>query len=253
MLLETEGIVLGRRKITESDVGLTIFTRKHGKVSAIANGARSPRSRLMACAHPFVYGEFTLSRGRDTWRLSQAQITDSFYSIREDLQKLGLGSYMLELTEAVTQENQTNNRLFDLLVENLSLIKNMETGYNILRVAFELRIFALSGIRPKLDGCVDCGTAYDEGPWGFAPEDGGLICPDCMAEMEGIAVDEVFIRLLRFLTDAPLQKVLDTAISRSLIEKVIFINRRYTKAHITDRPFKSLSLLKNMGSKGELL
>lgn len=251
MYLETEAIVLGRRKITESDVSLVLFTRKAGKIQAIANGARNPRSRLMPVAHPFVYGEFSFSKGKDTWRLNQAQITDSHYILREDLDRLSLGSYLLELTEAVIQENQTNNRLFDLLLESLSLIKTLDTGYNRLRAAFELKVFLLTGIRPRLDACVMNGEPYTGGNWFFSASEGGLVCPDCCEELELLEVDAVFVRLLRFLSDAPLATIMNTRISRSLMAKALWLNRQYIRNHLTERPFKSLELLKNAGSGGE--
>lgn len=251
MYLETDAIVLGRRKITESDVSLTLFTRKAGKIQAIANGARNPRSRLMSVSHPFVYGEFSFGKGKDTWRLSQAQIIDSHYVLREDLNRLALGSYLLELTEAVIQENQTNNRLFDLLLESLSLIKTLDKGYNRLRAAFELKVFLLCGIRPRLDACVIGGEPYAGGDWFFSTAEGGLVCPECIDGVEILEADAVFIRLLRFLTEAPFEAILSTRISRSLMVKILWLNRQYIRAHLTERPFKSLELLKNAGSGGE--
>lgn len=245
MYLETDGIVLGRKKITESDVSLVLFTRKAGKIQAIANGARNPRSRLMSVAHPFVYGEFSFSRTKDTWRLNQAQITESHYILRENLDRLALGSYLLELTEAVIQENQTNNRLFDLLLESLSLIKTMDNGYNRLRAAFELKVFLLSGIRPRLDSCVIGGEPYTGGNWFFSAVEGGLVCPGCSEGIETIEADEVFTRLLRFLSEASLTTIMQTRISRSLLAKALWLNRQYIRAHLTERPFKSLDLLKN--------
>lgn len=251
MYLETEGIVLSRRKLSDSDVGLVIFTRKAGKLQAIANGARNPRSRLMSSAHPFVCGEFNLSKNKDTWRLSQVQITDSHYVLREDLNRLALGSYLLELTEAVTQENQTNNRLYDLLLESLSLIKSLESGYNRFRAAYELKVFHLCGVRPRLDVCVMGGESYDGGAWFFSAVEGGVVCPACSADLETVEVDAVLIRLLRFLMDAPMATVLNTRISRSLLEKTLWLNRQYIRAHLTERLFKSLELLKTVGSGGE--
>ena len=251
MYLETDAIVLGRRKITESDVSLVLFTRKAGKIQAIANGARNPRSRLMSVAHPFVYGEFSFSKGKETWRLNQAQIVDSHYTLREDLDRLALASYLLELTEAVIQENQTNNRLFDLLLESLSLIKTLDKGYNRLRAAYEQKVFLLSGIRPRLDACVISGEPYTGGDWFFSAAEGGLVCPDCCEGIETLEADAVFIRLIRFFSEAPLSKIMNTQVSRSLLVKVLWFNRQYIRAHLTDRPFKSLELLKNAGSKGE--
>lgn len=251
MYLETEAIVLNRRKITEADVSLTLFTRKAGRVQAIANGARNPRSRLMAASHPFVYGEFSLNVNRETSRVSQVQIIESFYQLREGLEKLALGSYLLELTEAVVQENQTHNRLFDLLIEFLTLIKGDIKGYNIVRTAFELKLFKLNGVRPQLDYCTVCNKKYDKTVWHFNIEEGGLVCPECHSVADAMEIDEVSVRLIYFFIEAPLDVILKTKISRSLIKRVLWLNKYYMKEHLSQRSFKSLEIFNVAHHGGE--
>lgn len=44
MRLLTSGIVLKTVKLSDSDVLITIFSDKHGKITAVAKGARNAKS-----------------------------------------------------------------------------------------------------------------------------------------------------------------------------------------------------------------
>ena len=50
IILNTQGIVLKAVRYKENDVILTLFTRKLGKVSAIAKGAKRNKSSLLSSA-----------------------------------------------------------------------------------------------------------------------------------------------------------------------------------------------------------
>src|SRR5690554_1201034 len=104
MLITTEGFVLKNRKYRETDSILTIFTRKVGKINAIAKGARRPKSNLLAGIQPFCYSEFVLYKGRNLYTVSQCDSKEIFYPLREDLKKLSYASYLMELVEAVIVE-----------------------------------------------------------------------------------------------------------------------------------------------------
>ena len=63
MYIKTEAIVLRKVFYNDSDAILTLFSRKLGKISVYARGARKPRTMISSVAHPFIYGEFIL-RGK---------------------------------------------------------------------------------------------------------------------------------------------------------------------------------------------
>ena len=52
IVLDTQGIVLRAVKYRDKDLILTIFTRKYGKVSAIAKGAQGQKSRFLSFCKP---------------------------------------------------------------------------------------------------------------------------------------------------------------------------------------------------------
>ena len=54
VIVNTQGIVLRAVKYKENDLILTIFTRKLGKISAIAKGARRTKSALLSSCQVFA-------------------------------------------------------------------------------------------------------------------------------------------------------------------------------------------------------
>ena len=81
VIVNTQGIVLRAVKYKENDLILTIFSRKLGKISAIAKGARRTKSALLSSCQVFAYSNFTLKKQGNMYRVSQTEIIKSFYEI----------------------------------------------------------------------------------------------------------------------------------------------------------------------------
>ena len=64
MLNKWEGIVFRTIPYGESNKIVTLFTREAGKVTAMARGAKKPRSKLAAVTQPFTHGSFLIRKGR---------------------------------------------------------------------------------------------------------------------------------------------------------------------------------------------
>lgn len=247
MFYKTNALVLKRHKLADSDVILTLFTRKAGKVRAVAKGARNTRSKLAAGAQPFVHGEYTISKGKNLDKVTQISIENSYYSIREDLTRLSYASYFIELCDAIIHEGQTNNRLFNEILRTLKLITEVKSGYNIIRVAFELKIFHYSGVLPDLKRCMVCGKSMPAITIYLSISEGGLVCGDCKhPEVELVEMDETLIRLMQFLVYEEYDRIRKVKIGRSLIKKLTWVNERYLKYHVTDKRLKSLAILESI-------
>ena len=115
IILNTQGIVLKAVRYKENDVILTLFTRKLGKVSAIAKGAKRNKSSLLSSAQLFSYANYTLKRKGNMYTVNQSDTIKSFYDISYDIEAFSYATYITKLVEGSTCENQTNNRLFILL------------------------------------------------------------------------------------------------------------------------------------------
>ncbi len=69
-LYVTEGIVLGKRGVGESNALVVVLTRDHGLVRTHGQSARAERSKLRYGLEPLTRGRFTFVKGRYEWRLT---------------------------------------------------------------------------------------------------------------------------------------------------------------------------------------
>jgi DNA repair protein RecO (recombination protein O) len=176
--LRTEAVVLRHSDWGEADRLLTIFTSYKGKLRAIAKGVRKLNSRKAGHLEPFTLVNLMLARGRDFWIVTQAEMVESFSHLREDLQLTGAASYLIELIDRFTYEEQENHALYQILEESLKRLDGRDDVFVVTRY-FELRLFDHLGYRPQLMNCVNCGKEIKPEDQFFSFEKGGILCPAC--------------------------------------------------------------------------
>ncbi len=241
----TEGIVLQKHKVSNDDVILTVFTRISGKIRIYASGARNPRSRLSAGSHPFMYSDFQIQKRKDMDQVSNIDIKESFYSLREDLTRLSYGSYFLERVSKAIEEQETNNRLFDFLLVTLHLLSANDIDFQLLRLVFELKLLHFLGFKPETTCCVSCGEK--ENLIGFSVEEGGAICPQCFDQIsDALKLKPVILNFINFVLKNDYGTILKTRIGDTIRIQTERLLERYFKHYVSDKPLKSLEFLKNM-------
>jgi DNA repair protein RecO (recombination protein O) len=196
--VRTAGVILRRRDFGESDRILVVFTKKLGRVSGIAKGARKPGSKISGHLELFSQASFLISRGRNLHLITQAETIDSYDRLRQDLAGIGLGSYLVELVDAVTIEEGSNVQLFELLVTTLEALDHGLDPVVVLH-KFELSLLGLTGFQPEFFICVECGDPIIEQDQFLSGEMGGVICPNCIQLVRGIDFLPVSARILKYL------------------------------------------------------
>lgn len=74
-IITTEGFVIDSRPYGEAGKLLYIFTRDHGLVLATAQGIRLEKSKLRYFIQDYSFGVFSFVKGKEYWRLTNAQET----------------------------------------------------------------------------------------------------------------------------------------------------------------------------------
>jgi len=176
-LYREQGVVLRTIRLGEADRIVTLVTSGRGKVRAVAKGVRKTKSRFGSRLEPLVHVSMLLYEGRELDIVTQAETLDHFRAVREDLDRLGKATAMLEATDHVCQERHANPQLYQMLVGALRALSASDAA--LLVPAFFLKLLALEGSRPVLDGCVGCGRP--DGLTAFDLVEGGVLCTGCAA------------------------------------------------------------------------
>ena len=153
-LYRDEGVVLRTIRLGEADRIVTLVTRAHGKVRAVAKGVRKTKSRFGARLEPLSHVSLLLYEGRELDIVTQAESLDHFRAIRDDLDRLARASSMLEVVDQVAQEREPSPRLYQLLVGGLRALAASDNP--LVGAAFFWRLLSLEGAHPLLDQCAAC-------------------------------------------------------------------------------------------------
>lgn len=191
-----EGIVIRKQKYSEADKILTIYTREHGRVTAIAKGARKVTSRKNSSTELFIQAVYQLARGRSMDIVVESQTLNSFIPLREDLQKAALAFYLTELLNAFSRGGEANYPLYRLFLETMSLLSRAKKKQNLWVRAFEAKSLNQLGFGPELYQCAHCCSPLSAEKY-FEPEHGGTVCRDCFGD--GILLSESQLLFLRDL------------------------------------------------------
>jgi DNA repair protein RecO (recombination protein O) len=174
-LYRDQGVVLRTIRLGEADRIVTLVTQSHGKVRAVAKGVRKTKSRFGGRLEPIGHVSLLLYEGRELDIVTQAETLDHFRAIREDLDRMGRATSMLEAVDQVAQERQPNPRLYQMLVGALRALAARDAP--LVLAAFFWKLLALEGSGPMLDECVSCGAT--DGLGAFDQGEGGVLCRTC--------------------------------------------------------------------------
>ncbi len=184
MHIVTKGIVLREVNYKEADKILTVLTEEGGKRTVKARGCRRKGSALAACAQLLTWSDMTLFEYKDYYTLSEGATLTLFRHVREDMEKLALGSYFAEVTEAVAEEGQAEPELLSLLLNSLYALDTLNKPLPLVKAAFELRLLSVAGYAPLADACGVCGRPEPEGAQ-LNLSEGVLHCAACRDEVGG--------------------------------------------------------------------
>jgi recombinational DNA repair protein (RecF pathway) len=116
-----DGVVLRTHKLGEADRIITLLTRHHGRVRAVAKGVRRTKSRWGARLEPFTHVDVMVHAGRTLDTITQAEVIRAYGTrLVTNYPKYTAGSAMLETAERFTPvEKEPAIRQFLLLVGGL--------------------------------------------------------------------------------------------------------------------------------------
>jgi len=174
-----EAVVLRAQKLGESDRIVTLLTRSHGRVRAVARGVRKTSSRIGGRLEPFAHVDIQLYTGKSLDSVTQVEsIAAMGGALTSDYVAWTSGTAMLETAERLTpQEGEPAVPQLALLVSGLRSLTAGEHDPRLILDSYLLRSLAVAGWSPSFHDCAQCGS---EGPHrAFAIPAGGIVCDSC--------------------------------------------------------------------------
>lgn len=222
MLEKIEGIILKTIDYGETNKIITIFSKNIGKFTAMARGAKKPRSRMAAVTQPFIVGQFFVYINPGLSTIRQGEILESFRALREDIEKTAFTAYLVELTEKLLDDKTPEPYLYDQLYLTMEWIAKHDE-YDIPIMMYELKAFQKGGFRPTLSHCINCRSK--EGLYAFSLGEGGLLCRRCLAlDDQAIRLTEVQVKLLQMFQAVGIEQVGEISVkleNRKLLRQIL--------------------------------
>ncbi|MFB9235928.1 DNA repair protein RecO [Plantactinospora siamensis] len=184
-LYRDDAVVLRGQKLGESDRIITLLTRRHGRLRAVARGVRRTSSRFGARLEPFGHVDLQLAGdpdgniGSSLHTVSQVEGIELFSRrFLDDYPRYTAASAIAETAERLTPvEREPSLRLFLLTLGAFRALAEGSHASTLVLDAYLLRGMAYAGWSPALLACAVCGTPGRHGA--FSVPAGGSVCRDC--------------------------------------------------------------------------
>jgi DNA repair protein RecO (recombination protein O) len=265
------GINLKGMPLGENDRLLTILTKEHGLIKAVAAGARKHRSAMAGRSGLFVVNDLQVSVGRSMDRIKNAEVLQSFVGLGQTLAKLTAAQYLSELALMQALSAQPQEELFLVLVEHLNRIQEAENQNVLAHLNHGIyHLLAIAGFAPQVHSCCISQSPVvanrHQSKWkaGFSIVGGGVINLEITDLASGgnpngdrheISISEAMHnRISHYLNASELlamQELAQTDLADNILEThttdwlaVERLLRAYAQYHF-DRPIQSSALIDN--------
>ena len=168
-----------QHKLGEADRIVTLLTREHGLVRAVAKGVRRTRSKFGSRLEPFAHIDVQLHPGRNLDIVTQVVSIDAFTTdIVSDYGRYTSACAVLETAERLAgEERAPAPALHRLTVGALRAVADGTRPRELVLDAYLLRAMGTAGWAPALIECARCAAP---GPHrAFHIGAGGSVCIHC--------------------------------------------------------------------------
>ena len=228
---ELPAVVLDSRDHGESDKIVTLFCQDIGKLTAIAKGAHRSKKRFVNKLELFSFIQVTCSQSTASSLavINEAELVNSFISIRSDLSAYQAASVIREFVLLATSERLSDDDLLKLILWSLNNLDGQGNPENTVAL-FLVKLFDAIGYRPHFSGCQNCGVVYkNSGPATFSIQAGGLLCSRCLSagEFSGRQLSSGTIRTCSTIQKQTIEKLARVRLSGSVLREVLDLMYRY--------------------------
>lgn len=169
--------MLRTHQLGEADRIITLLTRTHGKVRAVAKGVRRTSSKFGGRLEPFQHIDIQFAEGRGSLEIvTQAEALHTS-TLGADYGRFTAAQVLVETADRlVAEEGSPALQQYRLLLGALLALENAARPPALIVDSYLLRALAVAGYAVATMECAGCGS--EDVPW-FSPQGGGVVCLAC--------------------------------------------------------------------------
>ena len=243
--VKLRALVLREVDFGDWDRYLTVLAEDGRRVEILCKNARRGKKTNPA-ARQLCFSEFILAERGEKYALREADLVHSFFVLAEDIERYALACYLCELTSALSDPGLESPALCRLLLTALLALERKKRDPALVKAAFELKLLALSGYEPLLDGCAVCGTHNPKEPV-FDAQQGVLLCRECAGHGGGglLPLDAGSFAAMRHVLFSESKRMLSFSLSGETEKRFAAACEVFAQVQL-DRRFKTLDFYKSM-------
>lgn len=192
----------------------------------LLNGARRPKSLLMAGTQYLCFGEYMLYKGTNSYHINSCDTIEIFYPIRIDLDKLKYAAHITKIVNDVTDENQNTYKILQLILNTLYTISETDKNLSLVLSVFKLRLLCYLGFTPRIKECTKCMKKDDISF--FSLYDNGFKCKECgRIDKSCIEISEATVNAIKYIVMAPDKKIFSFNLSENPLKELELVAKLY--------------------------
>ncbi|MFH0854114.1 MAG: DNA repair protein RecO [bacterium] len=175
----TNGFILRKYDVGEDDRIYVAYTEHYGKKNLFCKGARKIQSKLSPSIAEFADVNLDFVKGKYYEKIIGARMEKSFLSIRNDLRKIAIANFILDIVDNLIKLDHPDRGVYNLIGDALEVIdghRDIKKSYFSANI-FIWKMLILLGYKPKLDECARCGKKLEE-PY-FNNRRCEFVCGEC--------------------------------------------------------------------------
>lgn len=160
-LKESEAIVLRTYPLRESDLLVTLFTRREGKVKGVARAAKRSKRRFGGALEPLtcVRAIYDDRERQELARLDSCEVIESPMATEVSYPRSVALAHVAELVDELLPDREASDAVFRLTMAVLHELRGSSLWMPL--TYFELWMTRLMGFLPEFSECVACGRSLN--------------------------------------------------------------------------------------------
>jgi DNA repair protein RecO (recombination protein O) len=177
-LKESEAIVLRTYPLRESDLLVTLFTRREGKIKGVARAAKKSKRRFGGALEPltFVKALYDERERQELVRLDSCEVIESPMTSEIGYPRAVALGHVAELLDEILPDREASDAVFRLTLSVLRELRGEKLWMPL--TYFQLWMTKLMGFLPELSECQTCGRSLNGSRAFYHALADGLVCVD---------------------------------------------------------------------------